>query len=51
MPVRYGIFAGRILAGVGGGDVIHWIWIPASMFAGAFLAILALALCRAGRDN
>ena len=51
VPVRYGIFAGRILAGVGGGDVIHWIWIPVSVFAGAFMTLLALGLCRAGRDD
>lgn len=36
---------------MGGGEVIHWIWIPVSVFAGAFLALFAIALCRAGRDD
>lgn len=32
-------------------SMVHWIWIPVSVFAGAFLALFALSLCKAGRDN
>ena len=31
--------------------MVHWIWIPACLFAGAFMTLLALSLCKAGRDN
>ena len=36
---------------MGGGDVIHWILIPVGVFVGAFLTLLALGLCRAGRAD
>lgn len=31
--------------------MVHWVAIPVSLFAGALLAVFALALCRAGMDN
>lgn len=31
--------------------MVHWIFIPVSLFAGALLAVFALALCRAGEDE
>lgn len=31
--------------------MVHWVFIPASLFTGALLAVFALALCRAGDDK
>lgn len=31
--------------------MVHWVWIPVSVFAGTFLTLLALSLCRAGDDE
>ena len=31
--------------------MIHFIAIPATLFFGAMLGMLVMALCRAGRDN